>query len=162
MLNLTCCDCLLKEMSEAFMNQHHEYPLALVTQRLPFLSYVFVFLCLFSTDLCDRAQRLPLIRLSLVWWLWSWWRRCVYHQGTPLAAISRQQFSTYDKDNDSWSSSCANSYHGAWWYTSCHSSNLNGEYKPDESNPKNDGIIWYAWKGYYKSMKFSQMKIKQI
>merc|ERR1712154_209395 len=40
------------------------------------------------------------------------------HNGSP--------FSTKDRDNDKHGSNCAQSYHGAWWYTACHSSNLNG------------------------------------
>ena len=38
------------------------------------------------------------------------------------------KFSTKDVDNDAYSGSCAQIYHGAWWFEECHYSNLNGEY----------------------------------
>ena len=44
-----------------------------------------------------------------------------YHNGS--------KFSTPDQDNDKSSGySCAHGYHGAWWYTNCYESNLNGKY----------------------------------
>ena len=41
-----------------------------------------------------------------------------HHSGAP--------FSTSDNDNDKWPMNCAAVFKGAWWYTACHSSNLNG------------------------------------
>ena len=44
--------------------------------------------------------------------------RLSYADGAP--------FSTSDNDNDICSCNCAINFKGAWWYTKCHSSNLNG------------------------------------
>ncbi|EDO33390.1 predicted protein, partial [Nematostella vectensis] len=68
-------------------------------------------------------------------------------------------FSTKDQDNDSFPSSCAVRYKGAWWYLYCHQSNLNGFYY-NGSCPIGEGVIWLAWKGYYYSLKRTEMKIR--
>ena len=46
--------------------------------------------------------------------------------GDALTPHSGYPFSTYDADHDTCSCNCAIQYHGAWWYTACHNSNLNG------------------------------------
>jgi hypothetical protein len=67
------------------------------------------------------------------------------------------KFSTYDRDNDQ-SGNCAVTYQGAWWYKSCHYSNLNGRYlKAGERSYK--GMNWQHWKSSM-SMKKSEMKIR--
>ena len=70
------------------------------------------------------------------------------------------KFSTYDRDNDQWSSvNCASDRKGAWWYKSCHFSNLNGRYlKAGEIYDQ--GINWLHWKNDYRSMKKTEMKIR--
>ncbi|XP_022314585.2 microfibril-associated glycoprotein 4-like [Crassostrea virginica] len=72
-----------------------------------------------------------------------------YHSGMP--------FSTYDNDNDNKTSNCAASHGGAWWYKSCHFSNLNGQYGLDDPR----GIIWYHWLGYYYSLNQTQMMVRK-
>lgn len=75
------------------------------------------------------------------------------HKGAP--------FSTKDSDNDSSASgSCAISHHGAWWYTSCHVSNLNGAYHHGSHSSYADGINWHIWKGYNYSLRKAEMKIR--
>ncbi|KAI8481645.1 hypothetical protein Bbelb_406460 [Branchiostoma belcheri] len=69
-------------------------------------------------------------------------------------------FSTKDRDNDSVGSSCARTYHGAWWYSDCHNSNLNGLYQAGAHQDHGDGINWQPWKGWYYSLKRTEMKIR--
>ncbi|XP_060596635.1 techylectin-5B-like [Ruditapes philippinarum] len=78
----------------------------------------------------------------------------------PLSKRGREKFSTFDKDNDIHSkSNCAQNYHGAWWYSACHTSNLNGDY----GNMKTAmGPVWQPWKGYNSPMKKTEMKIRRV
>ena len=71
-----------------------------------------------------------------------------------------QKFSTSDNENDHSAVNCAVKFHGAWWYESCHSSNLNGRYHGGRHLSYADGINWYPWHGYYYSLKHTEMKIK--
>jgi hypothetical protein len=69
------------------------------------------------------------------------------------------KFTTYDRDNDHWGSNCAVKYQGAWWYKSCHISNLNGLYlKAGATSGK--GTNWQKWKNNFMSMKTTEMKIR--
>ena len=77
--------------------------------------------------------------------------------GDSLARHNNMAFSTKDKDNDIWSSNCAVSFTGAWWYYSCHESNLNGQYLGDKSDSR--GARWHHFRGYL-SLKFTEMKLR--
>eukprot|EP00058_Branchiostoma_floridae_P021495 XP_002606985.1 hypothetical protein BRAFLDRAFT_64969 [Branchiostoma floridae] len=77
-----------------------------------------------------------------------------YHNGHP--------FSTKDRDNDASTLSCAQTYKGAWWYTACHHSNLNGLYHLGPHASYADGVNWNGWKGYKYSLKRTEMKFKPI
>jgi ficolin len=69
------------------------------------------------------------------------------------------QFTTKDSDNDGHSgSNCAVDYKGAWWYQSCHHSNLNGLYL-GAGKTGGTGMQWHHWRGSY-SMKKTEMKIR--
>jgi len=82
--------------------------------------------------------------------------------GDSLKTHNGQKFSTYDADNDSAGGNCAVKYRGAWWYSSCHNSNLNGEYRwVGETVPFARGVIWYHYKDHYYSMKSAAMKIRR-
>ena len=73
--------------------------------------------------------------------------------GDGMHSEDGMAFSTYDKDNDITASNCAVSYAGAWWYSKCHSSNLNGKYLSGAHTSYADGIEWDPWHGYYYSLK---------
>uniref|UniRef100_A0A1X7TKK8 Fibrinogen C-terminal domain-containing protein n=1 Tax=Amphimedon queenslandica TaxID=400682 RepID=A0A1X7TKK8_AMPQE len=70
------------------------------------------------------------------------------------------RFTTKDNDNDkSVSYNCAVNQNGAWWFNYCYQSNLNGPYY---TNPNNsNGIIWYDWKGFNYSLRFTEMKTRR-
>ena len=87
-----------------------------------------------------------------------------YHgsAGDNLSYANGASFTTIDKDNDSHSGvNCAVSYKGAWWYTACHSSNLNGyNYGTSDTTPYASGIVWRAFTTYYHSLKTDVMAIR--
>ena len=82
--------------------------------------------------------------------------------GDSLSGHRGHPFSTKDRDNDSSSGNCAVSYKGAWWYESCHSSNLNGLYHHGKHKSYADGVNWHAWKGYSYAAKTAEMKIRPV
>jgi len=70
------------------------------------------------------------------------------------------QFSTKDNDNDMYiGASCSLLYRGAWWYTNCGDTNLNALYLRGPHKSYADGIEWQAFRGYYYSLKTTEMKI---
>ena len=80
--------------------------------------------------------------------------------GDSLANHNWMAFSTKDRDNDAaWYSKCAVTHTGAWWYNDCFKSNLNGKYLGNvKGNSK--GVIWWHFKQYYLSLKFTEMKLR--
>ena len=86
------------------------------------------------------------------------------YSGTAGDSLTAQhngmQFSTHDSDNDMSSGGCAQSYQGAWWYNTCHVSNLNGLYLSGASD--NRGIRWNTFNAAARSysLKWSEMKLR--
>ncbi|XP_011194706.2 ficolin-1-like [Zeugodacus cucurbitae] len=83
------------------------------------------------------------------------------HAGDALLRHhSGQKFSTYDQDNDHWTSNCAERYKGAWWYNSCQESSLNGQYLNGTHKVEWMSIIWNSDRGNNYSLKYSHMGIR--
>ncbi|KAL2086386.1 hypothetical protein ACEWY4_017445 [Coilia grayii] len=81
--------------------------------------------------------------------------------GDSLSYVNGYKFSTYDKDQDGSSSNCADTYHGGFWFYSCHYTNPTGLYKgKGQATP--DQMSWYHWKSRYYSLKSIMMKIKRV
>ena len=72
-------------------------------------------------------------------------------------------FTTRDHDNDHHRNrNCAIAFKGAWWYSACHASNLNGLYLRGNHSSYADGVNWKGWKGYHYSLKRTEMKIRPV
>ncbi|XP_070532838.1 fibrinogen C domain-containing protein 1-A-like [Ptychodera flava] len=81
--------------------------------------------------------------------------------GDSMKFDNGKQFTTKDNDNDrSAKHNCAVSFTGAWWYSSCSLSNLNGQYLDGENNEWGRGIVWYDWLGMKYSLKKTDIKIR--
>jgi len=102
--------------------------------------------------LCRHSRKISIAKLF-------WERVYLLCEGNSLTTVGHK-FSTRDQDNDSWSGSCAVTFKGAWWYSNCHSSNLNGAYLRGRHQSYADGVEWAAWKGQYYSLRFTEMKIR--
>ncbi|XP_072230065.1 microfibril-associated glycoprotein 4-like [Leuresthes tenuis] len=76
----------------------------------------------------------------------------------------RMKFSTFDKDQDIWSSgNCAKSFLGGWWYEKCHNANPTGVYRwGADKTLYAVGVDWQRWKGYDYSLKAISMKIRPV
>ncbi|KAA0186187.1 hypothetical protein HAZT_HAZT010127 [Hyalella azteca] len=57
-------------------------------------------------------------------------------------------------------SHCARTFHGAWWFTACHESHLNGRYHRYPHRISGDGINWMTFKGLGYSHKFTLMMVR--
>ena len=113
--------------------------------------------CLWS---CEVFTNFP----SIISWCWGSYFLNMF-AGTAGDSLSRyrgQALSTKNQDNDSWSSNCAVTYKGAWWYYACHTSNLNGLCHHGPHFSFADGVNWNAWKGHKYSAKRAETKIRPV
>uniref|UniRef100_K1Q9B4 Angiopoietin-4 n=1 Tax=Magallana gigas TaxID=29159 RepID=K1Q9B4_MAGGI len=79
--------------------------------------------------------------------------------GDKFSYHDQMMFSTKGHDNDKHGDSCAQLYHGGWWYRSCHDVNLNGLYAPSALNdPKYN--CWRYFGANYEALKTTQMMIR--
>ncbi|XP_071833043.1 fibrinogen-like protein A [Apostichopus japonicus] len=80
--------------------------------------------------------------------------------GDALTFQDTMRFSTYDNDNDVYSSNCASHSlygSGAWWYKDCHLSNLNGQYYGYSTF---SSIYWHQLPGNNEQIPFAEMKLR--
>ena len=77
--------------------------------------------------------------------------------GDRLSFHNGRKFSTKDRDNDVSSINCAahESIKGAWWFSDCRTSNLNGVYR---NRADNGTVTW----GGIEPIKRSEMKIRPM
>jgi len=84
--------------------------------------------------------------------------------GDSMASQNGTRFSTKDNDNDldlkSRNGSCAIRHKGAWWYSWCHHSNLNGLYHGGSYSSNADGVAWESFRGWQYSLKRTEMKVR--
>ncbi|XP_076081230.1 uncharacterized protein LOC143052163 isoform X2 [Mytilus galloprovincialis] len=73
-------------------------------------------------------------------------------------------FSTFDVNNSTCADhlNCAVSHHGAWWYTCCYYSNLNGKYYHGNHSSYADGVAWLPFHGNSYSFKKTTMMIRKV
>ncbi|XP_058065706.1 microfibril-associated glycoprotein 4-like [Anopheles bellator] len=80
--------------------------------------------------------------------------------GDSLSGVVGVLFSTFDLDLDNSESNCAVTDRGAWWYTDCGMSNLNGLYLKGLSGGTT-GMFWETFRGANYSLKKSRMMVKR-
>ena len=85
------------------------------------------------------------------------------YSGTVRDSLTRYHnnmaFTTKDRDNDRSGGNCALINTGAWWYSSCHESNLNGQYLGNKADNTGRGVMWWHFRDYL-SLKFTEMKLR--
>ncbi|XP_022091794.1 ficolin-2-like [Acanthaster planci] len=83
--------------------------------------------------------------------------------GDSLSEHNSKYFSTWDMDNDIADGNCALIFKSAWWFNTCFSCNLNGEYLFHQPTSELQGIQWKSWNQRPNySLKHSEMKIREF
>ncbi|XP_008290680.1 microfibril-associated glycoprotein 4-like [Stegastes partitus] len=83
--------------------------------------------------------------------------------GNGLLYHNSMKFTTYDKDQDTWSENCAHTYLGGFWYKMCYFSNPTGMYAPPGAIKYPQAhVVWRSWRGDNYSLKTIDMKIRSV
>nr|XP_026692410.1 ryncolin-4-like [Ciona intestinalis] len=92
--------------------------------------------------------------------------------GNALQFHNGRNFTTKDQDNDILErtncprpgcDNCAVKHKGAWWYSKCHSANLNSFYDPCVVQRPFHGVVsWNSFNGEKRGLRFSEMKFRPI
>nr|XP_006131889.1 ficolin-1-like isoform X1 [Pelodiscus sinensis]XP_014433410.1 ficolin-1-like isoform X2 [Pelodiscus sinensis] len=82
--------------------------------------------------------------------------------GDSLAYHKDMKFSATDRDNDLNPDNCASTFHGAWWFRTCHEAHLNGEYLQGAHDRADHGVLWKKGLGNQYSYKLSEMKFRPV
>ncbi|XP_074042740.1 microfibril-associated glycoprotein 4 [Leptinotarsa decemlineata] len=84
--------------------------------------------------------------------------------GDSLVGHLGAKFTTKDFDQDKNAGNCAILFSGAWWYTDCHSSDLNGKYRNSvlSDQYKYQGIHWHTFRNHEYSHAKSRMLIRSV
>ncbi|KAM6948886.1 angiopoietin-related protein 1-like [Aplochiton taeniatus] len=84
--------------------------------------------------------------------------------GDSLSSHNGKQFTTLDRDKDTFSGNCAHFHKGGWWYNACGQANLNGVWYTGGvyRSKYQDGIFWADYGGGFYSMKSVRMMIRPI
>ncbi|XP_033986011.1 microfibril-associated glycoprotein 4-like isoform X2 [Trematomus bernacchii] len=84
--------------------------------------------------------------------------------GDSLTNHNNMKFTTFDRDQDTWPSNCAQRYLGGFWYSACHYANPTGLYAPQGlvNYYGNVQVIWSTWKGWNYGLKTLAMKIRSV
>ncbi|XP_033502664.1 angiopoietin-related protein 2-like [Epinephelus lanceolatus] len=82
--------------------------------------------------------------------------------GDSLTWHNGKQFTTLDRDHDTFTGNCAHYQKGGWWYNACAHSNLNGVwYRNGHYRSRNqDGVYWAEFRGGAYSLKKVTMMIR--
>ncbi|KAJ8012267.1 hypothetical protein DPEC_G00066900 [Dallia pectoralis] len=84
--------------------------------------------------------------------------------GDSLSSNNGKQFTTLDRDKDTFAGNCAHFHKGGWWYNSCGQANLNGVWYMGGvyRSRFQDGIFWADYGGGFYSMKGVRMMLRPI